>query len=173
MATWIRAATLDDLATIKRIAVDAQMFSTDEVDVFDDMLAGALDGSLEDHHWLVAGARAPGAGAGAGESVAVRGAAYFAPEPFADRVWNLYFLAVDPGTHGTGVGTGLIDHVEAALVRRGESEARVLLVETSSTQQYQRTRAFYAARGFTDEARVREYYGPGDDKVVFWKSLLG
>lgn len=53
----------------------------------------------------------------------------------------------------------------------GGSRARVLLVETSSTEQYHRARAFYLARGFDEEARVRDFYGPGDDRVVFWKSL--
>ena len=54
---------------------------------------------------------------------------------------------------------------------KGEVEARVLLVETSSTDQYEATRAFYEARGFDREALIREFYGPGDDKVVFWKAM--
>jgi len=64
---------------------------------------------INEHRWLVS------------DDVggAVIAAAYFAPEPFADRVWNLYFLAVHALNHGTGTGTSLIDHIEAALRARG------------------------------------------------------
>ncbi len=140
----------------------AQMFTLDEVGFFDELLDGFLDGSAEDAHWLVVE-----------ESEAVVAAAYYAPEPFADRCWNLYFIAVDPEVQGGGLGSRLIAQIEMELRARGQDEARVLLVETSSTEQYARTRHFYAGLGFTEEARIRQYYGPGDDKVVFWKLLTG
>ena len=157
----IRLARPDDVADIKRIAVDTKMFAADEVDTFDEMLEGFFDGSLDGHQWLVPVS-----------DVAVCGAAYLAPEPFSDRVWNLYFLAVDPLAHGTGVGTELIDHVVASLSERGGDVARVLIVETSSTDQYRDTRAFYVRRGFVEESTIREFYGPGDHKVTFWQSLV-
>ncbi|MEO7062079.1 MAG: hypothetical protein ABI083_20370 [Lapillicoccus sp.] len=53
----------------------------------------------------------------------------------------------------------------------GEQVARVLIVETSSTDDYTASRRFYAREGFDREACIREFYGPGDDKIVFWKSL--
>jgi ribosomal protein S18 acetylase RimI-like enzyme len=65
-----------------------------------------------------------------------------------------------------------MDHVEARLRDDGDDVARVLLVETSSTDQYERTRAFYRGRGYDEEATIREFYGPGDHKVVFWRSLV-
>jgi hypothetical protein len=46
-----------------------------------------------------------------------------------------------------------------------------LLVETSSLAQYDRTRAFYAGRGYEEEARIRDYWAVGDDLVVFRKAL--
>lgn len=158
----IRPAAPTDAGTIKALAVAAGMFTVDEVDFFDEILAGSFDGSLEGHHWLIAQDSA-------GSTAA---AAYYAPEPFADRVWNLYFLAVDPATQGSGMGAALIDDIESQLRSLGETEARVLIVETSSTDQYADTRSFYARRGFDEEARIRDFYGPGDTKVVFWKSLL-
>jgi ribosomal protein S18 acetylase RimI-like enzyme len=48
----------------------------------------------------------------------------------------------------------------------------VLIVETSSVGRYDQARHFYRKHGFVEEARVRDYYGHGDDKVVFWKSLI-
>lgn len=31
--------------------------------------------------------------------------------------------------------------------------------------------AFYTRRGFVEEARIRDFYGPGDHRVTFWKDL--
>ena len=128
---------------------------------FDEMLSGYFDGTLADHSWIVLESAA-------GTVVA---AAYYAPEPFADRMWNLYFLAVLPGHQADGAGGALIAHVEDALRRRGEAAARVLIVETSSLDRFALTRDFYGKHGYDKEARIREFYGPGEHKVVFWKML--
>jgi len=157
----IRTPTSLDVERIKQLAIATEMFGLDEVGFFDELLAGFFDRSSADHRWLVA-EDAEGC---------VVAAAHYAAEPFADRMWNLYFLAVAPDRHGRGLGGSLIEHVEHELRSSGEGVARVLIVETSSTDQYARTRAFYRHHGFDEEARIRQFYGPDDDKVVFWKSL--
>jgi ribosomal protein S18 acetylase RimI-like enzyme len=137
------------------------MFAVDELDDFTEMFGRAANGDLPGHQWLVATTDESG----------VIAAAYLAPEPFADRLWNVYFIAVQPHEHGRGTGTALMAHVEGLLRNAGEAVARVLIVETSSTDQYAATRSFYLARGFDEEARIRDFYGPGDDKIVFWKNV--
>ena len=158
----VRAAGADDVVQIHALAVDNGMFPNDEMAGFDQMFQGYLDGSLDQHRWVVADNPAGG----------VVGAAYYAPEPFADRLWNLYFLAVHPGEHRKGIGTLLISHVEKSLRKAGSQVARVLIVETSSADGYQSARNFYERKDFHFEARVREFYGPGDHKIVYWKSLV-
>jgi ribosomal protein S18 acetylase RimI-like enzyme len=160
--TTIRAATSADVAAIRALALDNEMFEPDDMEGFDEQLQGYLDGSLREHHWIVA--------TDAGGDV--QGAAYYAPEPFGDRVWNLYFLAVAPHTQGVGVGASLLRHVEHALTVAGEDEARVLIVETSSRPPYARARRLYARESFDTEAVIREFYGPDDHKYVFWKLLV-
>ncbi len=96
------------------------------------------------------------------------GVAYFAPEPYAYGTWNLYFIAVHPDRQGEGRGATLLRHVEQTLAARG---ARVLLVETSGVPNFERTRAFYRKQGYDEEARIREFYKAGDDKVIFRKAL--
>ena len=159
----IRTPTASDVEHIKQLAVAVGMFSVDEVGFFDEILSGVLAGTLADHRWLLAERESGGVG----------GAAYFAPEPFADRVWNLYFIAVAPEAQGQGIGGMLIGRVERELVAAGDDVARVLIVETSSTEQYAPARAFYRSRGYDEEARIRQFYGPADDKIVYWKSLTG
>jgi len=160
-APAIRTAIPADLERIKAIAVASEMFTVEEVGFFDEILAGFFDRSMQGHQWLVAE-----------DHSGIVAAAHYAPEPFSDRMWNLYFIAVDPGTQGKGIGALIESHVEDTLRSLGEAEARVLIVETSSTQQYARTRDFYAKIGFDEEAQIRQFYGPGDDKIVFWKSLV-
>jgi ribosomal protein S18 acetylase RimI-like enzyme len=157
----VRTATHSDINTIKVIAVESNMFEPDDVGFVDETVNGSIDGSLEDHHWVVSEA----------DNAEANGAAYYAPEPFSDRMWNLYFIAVHPSWQGGGVGEALIAHIESHLRQRGPTDAQVLIVETSSTEQYARTREFYVKRGFVEEARIRRFHGPADDKVVFWKLL--
>ncbi len=158
----VRAAVAADAEQIRALAIDNGMFAPDEMDDFDDGLNGYLSGSLPGHAWLVA------SGVGGG----IDAAAYYAPEPFGDRVWNLYFLAVSPRHHGQGAGSSLVKHIETSLRAEGAATARVLIVETSSSDAYEGARAFYASRGFDREAVIREFYGPGENKVVFWMSLV-
>jgi len=157
----IRPAEPDDNPAIKTIAIDTKMFDADSATFVDDVVAGILDGTLLDHHFVVS----------EGSDGTVIGAAYFAPEPFSDRMWNLYFIAVHPSQQGNGVGGTLINHVERHLQQAGPETAQVLIVETSSTDQYARTREFYPKQGYVEEARIRRFYGPDDDKVVYWKLL--
>lgn len=77
-------------------------------------------------------------------------------------------IAVRPDCQGRGRGTTLMRHVENALRTSGQ---RVLLVETSGLPSYERTRAFYAKCGYEKEARSRDFYAAGDDKIVFRKVL--
>jgi ribosomal protein S18 acetylase RimI-like enzyme len=96
------------------------------------------------------------------------GYACFGPTPGTDRGYDLYWIAVNPAAQGGGGGTFLIGEVERQLRERN---ARFVLAETSSRAEYAATRAFYAARGYIESARVRDFYGAADDLVLFTKRL--
>jgi ribosomal protein S18 acetylase RimI-like enzyme len=51
--------------------------------------------------------------------------------------------------------------------------ARLLLVETSGMPDFSGQREFYRRLGFEQEARIRNFYAAGDDKIVFTMSLHG
>jgi [ribosomal protein S18]-alanine N-acetyltransferase len=65
---------------------------------------------------------------------------------------ELLLFAVDPGCHGTGLGSTLLDHVatESAIVG-----AKKLHVEVRSDNH---ARAFYSRRGFTEVGVRQNYY---------------
>jgi ribosomal protein S18 acetylase RimI-like enzyme len=94
------------------------------------------------------------------------GYACWGPTPATDRTWDLYWIAVDTALQGAGIGTILLEEVERRLVGH---HARMLIVETSSRSDYAATRAFYERRGYREAARVRDFYTPGDDRIIFVK----
>ena len=96
------------------------------------------------------------------------GIAYYAPERLTEGTWNLYLIAIQANRQGQGRGAAMMRYVEQALREGGE---RLLLVETSGLPSYEYQRAFYRRCGYTEEARIRDFYQAGEDKVVFWKTL--
>ena len=96
------------------------------------------------------------------------GFACWGPSPATDRSYDLYWIADDPGAQGAGCGTLLLAEVERRLADR---RARMLVVETSSRPEYEGARGFYARRGYQEAARVREFYAPGDDRIILTKSI--
>ena len=76
-------------------------------------------------------------------------------------------MAVDPALHGAGVGTALLHAMEARLA----GVARLVVVETAGRPDYAPTRAFYEGRGYRAVSRIPDFYAPGDDQVVYVKSL--
>ncbi|MBE9102642.1 GNAT family N-acetyltransferase [Vacuolonema iberomarrocanum] len=96
------------------------------------------------------------------------GVAYLAPEKMTDGTWNLYWIAVHPDYQRQGRGRALLAHVLQWLRQRGQ---RLLIVETAGIDDFDYVRAFYANNGFEKEARIRDFYEAGIDKVVFRKDL--
>ena len=153
----IRPCHESDLPALKAIVDAVALFPSELLDDMVSFGAPTREGDDPTEFWLV---HDDGAGP--------VGVAYCAPEAMASGTWNALLLAVRPERQDEGVGAGLMARIEALLGARGE---RVLLVETSGTDEFERTRGFYARIGYEREAVIREYYGPGDDKVVFRKAL--
>ena len=96
------------------------------------------------------------------------GFCYARPEEMADAVWNMLAIAVLPGMQGQSFGSELVAALEARLREDGQ---RLLIVDTSGLPAFARTRAFYARLGYAEEARIRDFWAAGDDKVTFCKRL--
>ena len=149
----IRPLRADDLPALKSVVDATGLFPSEHLD---DMVGDAPDRDGPEL-WLTA--------EDGGRPVAL---AYCAPEPMTDGTWNLLLIAVHPSRQGRGIGAAAMRRVEDELAARG---ARVLLVDTSALPGFARTRAFYRGLGYEEEARIREYWAAGDDKVVFRKAL--
>jgi ribosomal protein S18 acetylase RimI-like enzyme len=174
---FLRELTPADRARVGEILRTSRVFSREEIavamEVFDEGTAsgGARSeekalrplsplphSSILDQDYLLLGAFTP-------ENVLI-GYACWGPTPATDRTWDLYWIAVDSALQGAGIGTILMEEIERRLAGQ---RARLIVVETSSRHDYAPTRAFYARRGYAEAARVRDFYAPGDDRIIFVK----
>ena len=151
--TKIRLSVPGDLSAAKGIIDSVQLFPSE---FLDGMFCADSDDAVQSEFWLTYDDGSP---------VAI---AYCAPEAMADGTWNLLLIAVHPDRQSEGIGAQIMSYIEDKLSAEG---VRVLLVETSGTDDFNRTRMFYSKLGYCEEARIREYYGVGDDKIVFHKYL--
>ena len=149
----VRTLTRNDLPALKVVIDAVGLFPSDMLDA---MTAGFLRGEVEEEFWLTYDDGTP---------VAV---VYCTPERLTVGTWNMLLIAVHPSRQGQGIGARLAVEVERRLAARG---GRILLVETSGIPEFERTRAFYRGLGYDEEARIREFYAPGEDKIVFRKLL--
>lgn len=82
--------------------------------------------------------------------------------------FDLYWIAVQAASRGRGLGRRLLREVERRVSLAG---GRRLFIETSSRELYVPTRRFYERSGYTEEARLKDFYAPGDAKVIYARSL--
>ncbi|MGL4879516.1 MAG: GNAT family N-acetyltransferase [Waterburya sp.] len=149
----IRPITYEDIPALKTVIEANDLFPSD---MLDDMISGYFNNENGSEFWFTYEDR---------KAVAI---AYCAPERMTEGTWNLYLIAVHPDYQGQGLGTSMLYYIEQMLTARGE---RMLLVETSSLKTFEGTREFYRKCGYDEEARIREFYQAGEDKIIFRKSL--
>lgn len=89
------------------------------------------------------------------------------PTPCTAGTFDLYWIVVDSGWQGRGIGGALVVEMERRLAGR----ARLITVETAGRADYAPTRGFYAARGYRVESTIADYYEPGDDLVTYVKRM--
>jgi ribosomal protein S18 acetylase RimI-like enzyme len=104
----------------------------------------------------------------AAEGEQVLGYICYGPTPMTSGTFDLYWVAADPSAGARGIGTRLVEAMEADLRARG---GRLVRVETSAQEAYGPTRDFYAKNRYAEVARVPEFYKPGDDLVILAKKL--
>jgi ribosomal protein S18 acetylase RimI-like enzyme len=92
----------------------------------------------------------------------------YGPVPMTQGTFDLYWIVVDPRWQRQGVGSGLLHFLEEVARGRG---GRMILIDTSSTPQYEKAQKLYLRHGFQEVARVPDYYHPGNDRITFCKKI--
>jgi ribosomal protein S18 acetylase RimI-like enzyme len=98
----------------------------------------------------------------------VVGYACFGPIACTVASFDLYWIAVEPAFQGQGLGQFLMRAVETQIAAAG---GRRIYADTSGQSKYASTRGFYERNGFRCEARLVDFYAPGDDRIIFEKTI--
>lgn len=149
----IRATVEADHNDLILLAAASGLFAPDQTQLLAEMLRSPADSDV----WLTLDLNGR-----------PEGVAYLAPEKMTSGTWNLYWIAVHPRCQRQGHGKSILKHIEHWLIHRNQ---RILIVETAGVEEFAYVRKFYAANGFEAEARIRDFYDDGVDKVIFRKSL--
>jgi ribosomal protein S18 acetylase RimI-like enzyme len=97
------------------------------------------------------------------------GYACYGPTPLTDGTYDLYWIAVSADLSGKGIGTSLLHAVEDDIRAR---KGRMLVIETSSSEEYLKTRNFYLKNDYPLAETIKDFYRPGEDRVTFLKHLV-
>ena len=153
----VRPLQAGDRPMIEELLRASTNFTGEEIDTAIDLIDEALAGDPE---YIV--------NVLATESGHIAGYECHGPTPMTEGTFDLYWIVVDPRAQRRGFGRVLLRAAEEDVVRRG---GRLLVIETSSQPTYASTVQFYKRNGYTLEARIHNFYRPGDDKLVLVSDL--
>jgi len=158
MTTTVSEITSQDRSALAGMLSRIEQFKPDEVDVALELIDAALeDPAGSGYECLVA--RSEGL---------VVGYTCVGPTPMTEATWDLYWIAVDPDVQGRGIGRALYAAFVERIRTRGGRQVRI---ETSSKETYAATGGFYERLGFRIDGRLRDFYAPGDDLLIFYRKL--
>jgi ribosomal protein S18 acetylase RimI-like enzyme len=91
------------------------------------------------------------------------------PTPCTVGTFDVYWIGVSSAQQGKGYGRALLEYAEKIIRKRG---GRLAIIETSGRTLYDSTRGFYLASGYRESARIPDFYGPDDPRVIYTKPLI-
>ena len=141
-----------------RILRDTPEFKPSEVVVAEELIDSYLDDpSGSGYRVLVAEADST-----------VEGYICYGPTPLTEGTWDIYWIAVSRQKQDQGIGSALMKSAEKEIMK---DQGRLVIIETSSTPLYEKTRRFHIGEGYEVVCRIPDFYTPGDDKIIMHKRL--
>jgi GNAT superfamily N-acetyltransferase len=157
---WRFAPSENDPAKVRELVTATGYFYPDEVAVAQELVAERLAKGESSGYYFVFAERD-------GELL---GYACYGPIACTRDSYDLYWIAVHPRIQKAGLGRRILRQAEECIRQRGGGR---VYIETSNRAQYASTRAFYLRCGYHLAATLAEFYGPGDDKVIYERRLHG
>ncbi len=152
----IRAMTREDKPGLMRLLGNTPEFLPDEVDLAEEVIDDYLEDSVTSGFFTLVADMEPG----------IEGYVVYGPVPITNNVWELYWFAVDGNIRGQGIGRKLWEAAENEMWKAG---ARILVLETSSKSEYDRTNLFYKRAGYKVVGLIKDFYMVGDDQITYEK----
>jgi ribosomal protein S18 acetylase RimI-like enzyme len=158
---WRDRVRDSDRQAVRQLVAATGFFNREEEEIAVELVDEALArGRASGYEFIFADA-ADGSGALLGYSC-------FGPIDGQPGAFDLYWIAVSPARQRHGLGRQLIDESERRIGAEGGTE---VFIDTSGRGQYRPTRDFYERMGYRVHEVLPDYYAPGDDKVIYAKSL--
>lgn len=154
----IRRCARSDRQVVLSFLAETGFFRPDEMQIAREVLDQALAEGAQGHYQSFV----------ACVGLEVVGWICFGPTPCTLGSFDIYWIGVATAWQGRGIGRALTAFAEKEILDRG---GRLVVIETSSRDVYQPTRRFYETLGYRQAACVPEFYGPGDHRVIFTKTL--
>ena len=154
----IRPIRRGDRAGIEGLLGRVTEFTREEVACAIELVDSSLTHGNDEEDYAVHCAESQGKG--------IIGFICYGKTPLTQGTYDLYWIVIDPARRRGGMGKRMLAYLESVLRDKG---ARLLVAETSSQAAYAQARSFYAKEGFREESRIRDYYAPGDDLVIYCK----
>ena len=139
------------------ILKEVDMFSPAEIDVAMELIDIFLN-DKEQKDYIVCVAL--------DEADHVLGYVCYGPTPATQGTYDLYWIAVAKNIQNQGIGRLLLNFTEAEV---DLLKGRLLIIETSARTHYSATQNFYLRNGYTIAAQIKDFYAPGDDRMIFVK----
>ena len=160
-ATKLGALAEGDRPAVAALLASTGAFRAAEVavalELFDEAFTpGGGDGADPDGYAFV--------GTFLGNDRTLAGYACWGRTPDTRGTFDLYWLAVDPARQGAGIGATLVREVKRRIAALG---GRLLVIEASGRADNAGVRRFYERLGCTAAATVRDFYAPGDDRIIY------
>ena len=153
----IRPTIPEDYKSILDILKRTNNFTTEEIQIADELLLSYFSQSFGSGYWTYTIV-----------DDKVAGYICYGPTPMTLGTYDIYWIAVDPALQGRGIGGELLNFAEDDISKH---KGRLITIYTSSQEKYSPTRNFYLKRGYYEGARIKGYYRPGDDLVVYVKQI--
>lgn len=152
----IRWCRPEDRQVVLSFLAETGFFRPDEIDIARELLDSAIAEGPKGHYQSFV--------ACIGKDTV--GWICWGPTPCTLGTFDIYWIGVSPAWQGRGIGRALTNFAEQEIAKRG---GRLFVVETSSRETYTPTRRFYETLGYREAGRIPDFYGPGDDRVIFTK----
>ena len=92
----------------------------------------------------------------------------YGPNLMTKANYDIYWIAVDKQYGQQGIGSKLLSFAESEIAREGGGN---VYIETSSTEPYEAARSFYKKHGYETASVVKNFYRPGDHKLILMKEI--
>jgi len=147
-----------DISRVREIIVSTRFFYDHEIEIAVELVEERLAlGEVSEYYFVFAEL----------EGIPV---AYscFGPIAMSKTSFDLYWIATHNDFRGKGIGRKLLDET---YIHARELGCKILIAETSGLEHYAPTRAFYISNGFELEAKLKDFYTEGDDKIFYTKRI--